>query len=452
MAAPATKWFTDARFGMFVHWGLYSIPAGIWDGRIMGRNWYAEWIQKQGNWPHGIPDEDYRALARQFDPVQFDADAWIALAKDAGMKYFLITSKHHDGFALWDSKVSDYTICRQTPFKRDVLAELREACRKHGIVIGYYYSHWQDWDHIGGAKPPWPPKPGVPPIAQPSDEQFQQYWDEKCIPQVRELVADYGAEFLWFDTWRKAEALTPERLETLIAAVKDINPACLVNSRIGTTWNHPKGDELVDYLSMGDNQFPDHVIAKPWETSGTFNRSWGYHQRDHKWHSARELIRMLIDNASRNGNFQLNIGPMGNGAIPAASIKRLKEVGAWIDINGEAIYASMPYPGKEPEWGRITMKHTNDGMTELYCFVYDFASRGQIEIPELEAEVGEAVVIETGEALSFEQRPTCFAVTVPEFCPDETAFVIKVTLKQRLVSGLEAADQSGEAFQSGINW
>ena len=180
-----TQWFTDSRFGMFLTFGLYSIPGGVWEGRVAGRNMNAEWIQKQGNWPYGISDTNYRSLAKQFNPTTFDADEWIREVKNAGMKYFLITAKHHDGFALWPSKVSTYDVNDATPFKRDILGELVEACKKYEIKLGFYYSHWQDWEHEGGAKPPADAFHSIPGPVQVTGEQFDRYWKEKCIPQVR---------------------------------------------------------------------------------------------------------------------------------------------------------------------------------------------------------------------------------------------------------------------------
>jgi alpha-L-fucosidase len=427
------NWFTNARFGMFVHWGLYSIPAGIWKGKPMGRNWYAEWMQPQGDWPHGCDPEEYRDLAKEFNPLDFNAGEWIETAKKAGMKYFLITSKHHDGFALWDSKVSDFNIVKATPYGKDVLKELMEACHKHGIHVGYYYSHWQDWEHKDGANPPWPSQPGERVVEQPSSENFQRYWEEKCLPQVAELARDYGAEFFWFDNWEKADLLTPERLESLIKTVKDINPDCLINSRIGTTWNHPEGDTLVDYLSMGDNKFPQYLIDTPWETSATFNRSWGYNVLDHKWRSTEEILKCLVDNVSRNGNFQLNIGPMGNGKIPAPSLRRLKETGAWLEINGEAVYDTRPFYGNEPEWGRITTKKTGDGNTFLYLHLYDMSQKGLV-IKEVYQDCLEAVVLETGEVLPVQTRGESTYVFLPEFLPDERISVIRLKVKGNLTA------------------
>ena len=211
--------FTRSRFGMFVHFGLYSIPAGVWKGREQGRNHYAEWIRYQALWPDGgaIPDGEYRALASEFNPAAFDADAWAEEIRNAGMKYVVITAKHHDGFALWDSKVSGFNIVKAAPFRRDLIRELKEACDRRGIVLGAYYSHWLDWEFPGGGLPLWPEIPEDPPLEQPSDAEFEHYFTAKCLPQVTELLDGYGIRLFWFDNWCKCSLLTEARLEKLIA-------------------------------------------------------------------------------------------------------------------------------------------------------------------------------------------------------------------------------------------
>lgn len=424
-----TAWFNNDRFGMFVHWGLYSIPAGVWKGRKMDVNWYAEWIQLQGGWPKGIPVDEYRALASGFNPVGFDADEWIREAKNAGIRYFLITSKHHDGFALWPSKVSDYNIVDATPFKRDVLAELCEACAKHGIELGFYYSHWLDWEHPGGAMPK--ATEGSPPRTQPSPEAFELYWTEKCLPQVKELLENYDPKFFWFDNWREDAALTEDRLDRLIGLIRGHNPDCLINSRIGTTWNHSRGDEVVDYLSMDDNHFPDVAPGRSWETSGTFNRSWGYHQLDHKWLSAGEIIRNLIHNVSLDGNYQINIGPKADGSVPAPSIRRLREVGAWMDVHGESVYGAGAAGIARPQWGFATKGRGRNGLPRLYLHVIDQPGNGTRLTCEAPDEgVTACSVLETGEQLPYTIADGVLAFDAPEFWPDERITVIAFDLAQ----------------------
>jgi alpha-L-fucosidase len=392
------KWFTDARFGMFIHFGLYSIPAGIWEGKISGRNMYAEWIQKQGNWPYGIKDEDYQALAKQFNPIDFNAEKWVIEAKNAGMKYMVITAKHHDGFALWPTKVSEFNVINATPFKRDILKELSDACNKHGLKLGFYYSHWQDWHHPGGARPPLGEFKSVPPPVQVSDRQFEIYWKEKCLPQVRELIVDYKPALMWFDTWGKPDIITDKRLNELIALVKKLDPNCLINSRV--LMKHPDIAQKVDFLSMGDNSFPKETIIKPWETSGTMNHSWGHHQLDYHWKSAPFLLDKLVGNVSRNGNFQLNIGPMANGAFPNPSIRRLREIGAWMYVNGEAVYSTMPNPFDNVDWGYITWKK-NGNSARIYLHISKWPTSGEILVKGVQNLPTKVYMLETGQSLEF---------------------------------------------------
>lgn len=419
-----TDWFTDARFGIFSHWGLYSLPAGVWDGERMGGNWYAEWIQMQGNWPHGIPLETYRALAADFNPTAFDADAWMAEVKNAGAAYFLITAKHHDGFALWPSRVSDYNVVDATPFGRDVLAELRAACDRHGLRLGFYYSHWMDWEHPGGARPK--ATESAPERTQPSDAEYETYWTEKCLPQVRELLEGYAPAFLWFDNWRADDNLTAERLDRLIDMIRDVAPDCLINSRIGTTWNHPDGDARVDYLSMGDNEFPDRMIEQPWETSGTLNRSWGHHRLDHAWLPPRTLLANLVGNVSRNGNYQLNVGPTGDGRLCGPTLRRLREIGAWMHINHEAVRGCGPAPAPRPDWGSITAP-TKTG-DRWYLHVTGPGQTASLTCPRPPRPVAACTVLETGEALDWRTVDDTVRITAPETWPDERITVVRLDL------------------------
>ena len=393
-----TRWFRDSRFGMFLTFGLYSIPGGVWEGRVAGRNMNAEWIQKQGNWPFGISAQNYQALAKQFNPTRFDADEWIREVKNAGMKYFLVTAKHHDGFALWPSKVSQYDVADATPFRRDILAELAGACKKYDIKLGFYYSHWQDWEHEGGARPPADVFHSIPRPVQVTDEQFGKYWKEKCIPQVKELM-EYEPAFWWFDTWGNPEVLTDDRVDELIKTVKDIDPNCLVNSRIAMT--RPGIAGRVDYISMMDNTFPDKSNPQAWETMGTMSGSWGYHKADHDWFSIRDLISKLTNNAARNGNFNLNVGAKPDGTFPAASVRRLRAIGAWLYVNGEGIYETQPNPfDRHPDWGDITMKDQGDGTTRVYCFVDQWPEDRRLQIHAF-IQPERAFVLESGQELEF---------------------------------------------------
>lgn len=418
LAKPDTQWFQDARFGMFIHFGLYSIPAGVWNGQRMTRNDYAEWIRYQQNWPKpgGIPKAEYDALMGKFNPQGFDADAWISEAKNAGMKYFLITSKHHDGFALWDSKVSDYNVVKGTPFKRDILAELTAACRKHGLKVGFYYSHWLDWEHPGGAKPPWPELKEDPVYPQPTQEEFEGYWTSKCLPQVKELLVNFEPDFMWFDSWGNATNtfLSKDRLGRLISLIRETKPDCLINSRIGTK-------DGIDYLSMGDNFFPSKGFDQPWETSGTLNHSWGYHRLDFKWKPTPQLLRHLVDNTSRGGNYQLNVGPTDEGIFQPAAIRRLREIGAWMEVHGEAIRGTRPAKWPEPKWGRLTSK---DGDKRLNAFVYDPKPGATHTLQGPDSPPKRAFLIETHESVSVTAVEGGFSFSLPANLPDPNMAVI----------------------------
>lgn len=386
-AAPA-NWMTATRFGLFIHFGLYSIPAGVWQGEEMGRNRYSEWIRTQWRWPQpagGIPKPDYDRLLAQFNPVSFDAEEWIGQAARAGMRYFVITAKHHDGFALWDSAVSDYDLAA-TPFGatgRDLLGELAAACRRHGVKLGFYYSHWQDWEHPGGALPPWPALKKDPPLPQPSDEQFEQYWTGKCLPQVAELIARYQPDMFWFDTWGQGarHQVTAARRDQLIGLVRARAPHCMINGRIAA--HDPRG---ADFISMGDNQFPDAANAPtvPWETPGTMNHSWGYHRLDFDWKTFDRLLDALITNAHHGGAFTLNIGPLPDGSFPQAARRRLKEFAAWMEINESALQPSRrsPFaPGALPDAVRATLG-VDPAKPCLNLFVLRPLPAGDLVIPQ----------------------------------------------------------------------
>ena len=348
-----------------------------------GNSWYSEWIQARLE----VPAEEYQQLARSFNPVRLDMDQWVREAALAGARYVVLTTKHHDGFALWDSDVSNFDLSA-TPCRRDILGELAAACRKHGIRLGFYYSHWQDWEHPGGARPPWPE------IMQPTEAAFEEYWQEKSLPQVRELLERYAPDMLWFDTWGNAAVgqLTPRHRDEMIDLIRSVSPSCLINGRLCA---HDPGAR-VDYISAGDNQYPERNLGRPWQTPATMNHTWAWHAHDFNWKSSEDLIRLLVANASFGGNYLLNIGPRADGTIPAPSIRRLREIGAWLEAHGEAIYGATPMDAvPTPQWGYLTGR-IEDGKQVLYAHVVDW----QDETLALPCEMGPvacAIVLETGE-------------------------------------------------------
>ncbi|HEY9125860.1 MAG TPA: alpha-L-fucosidase [Acidobacteriaceae bacterium] len=322
-------WFREARFGMFIHWGLYSIPAGRWDGKeIPG---IGEWIMNRAS----IPVADYKALAPKFNPTKFDAAMIVGLAKAAGMKYIVITSKHHDGFAMFDSKADPFNIVQATPFKRDPLKELAEECRKQDVKLGFYYSQDQDWTAPGGAayktgdhKPPtfhWDPA---------QDGNYAEYLRKKAIPQMQELLTNYGdyPVIVWFDTPTKD--MTPE-LAGEVVKVLNQHPKLIWNNRLGGGY---KGDTETPEQYIPAQGYP----GRDWESCMTMNDTWGYKQDDNNFKSTETLIRNLIDIASKGGNYLLNIGPKETGEVPEPEIERLQQVGKWLAVNGESIYATQP--------------------------------------------------------------------------------------------------------------
>ncbi|MEO6549232.1 MAG: alpha-L-fucosidase [Ferruginibacter sp.] len=346
-------WWKDAKFGMFIHWGLYSVPAGMYDGKeIPG---IGEWIMNRRK----IPVSRYKAYAKQFNPVKYNPEAWVKMAKDAGMKYIVITSKHHDGFALFNSTVTDWDVTDATPYGKDLLKPLVAACRKQGMRIGFYYSQAQDWNHPGGAASGghWDP-------AQNGD--MDVYLDRIAVPQVNEILSNYGElDILWWDT---PQDMTPERAEKFQPLLKK-HPNLITNNRLGGGF---KGDTETPEQFVPSTGFP----GRNWEACMTMNDTWGFKAHDTNWKSAATLIRNLAEIVSKGGNFLLNVGPTSLGEIPPASIQRLAQVGRWLKVNKEAIYGTTASPFAYLSWGRCTRKEQR-----LYLHVFDYPADGELRLP-----------------------------------------------------------------------
>jgi alpha-L-fucosidase len=362
------KWWREARFGMFIHWGLYSIPAGEWKGeQIPG---ISEWIMYRAR----IPVAEYEKLAAQFDPQKYDAEKWVKMAKEAGMKYIVITSKHHDGFAMFNSKASKYNIVDATPFDRDPLKELADACKKHGMRLGFYYSQAQDWHEPGGSYA------GIDRGMAYWDttvirEPLMNYIDSKSAPQVKEILENYGGlDILWWDT---PDGMTEEAASKL-KTISDEYPDLITNDRLFRSW---PGD-----FTTPEQYIPPTGLDYDWEVCMTMNTSWGYKKNDNNWKSAETLIRMLTDIASKGGNFLLNVGPTSEGLFPDESIQRLAGIGKWMEINGESIYGTSPSPFYKLPWGRCTSKKDRNSNT-LYLHVFNWPEDGIIRVPGLIADI-----------------------------------------------------------------
>ena len=331
--ADLLAWWREARFGLFIHWGLYAVPAGVWRGKRVP--YIGEWMMFREK----IPVATYEKFAAQFRGQHFDAKAWVQLAKDAGQRYLVITAKHHDGFAMYDSASSPCNIVQRTPFARDPMKELARECRRQGIKFCFYYSQDLDWHHPDGAWNTWD--------FDEKQKQPERYLKEKVFPQLRELLTNYGpVGMIWFDTPLTLSKAQSARIRRF---VKKLQPQCLVSGRIG----HGLGD----YSLPRDNFLPPARLNGDWETCATLNHTWGFKKHDHAWKNAETLITTLVDLVSKGVNYLLNIGPDAAGAVPAPSVQRLRAIGAWLKVNGEAVYGTSPSPFPyEFKWGRITTK------------------------------------------------------------------------------------------------
>ncbi|QES88153.1 alpha-L-fucosidase [Rhizosphaericola mali] len=321
------QWWKDAIFGLFLHWGLYSATAGDWKGHPTSRGEQFMMVER-------IPIKEYVTIADTFNPIHFNADKWVKMAKDAGMKYIIITSKHHDGFAMYDSKVSDFNIVKKTPYAHDPLKDLIIACHKNGLKFGFYYSLGRDWEDPDAATD-YPQKGGRSNTWDFPNEDAKdvtKYLNRKAIPQIKELVTNYGkVDVLWFDT----PELTPKSYsKRILDTIRKYQPDCIVNSRIGNGY----GDYLVNEQKIEDN-----VNPKPWESCVTISQYWAYNKHDTAWKSTNTLARQLSEIISKGGNYLLNLSPKADGTFATQSEVRMDSLGKWIAINKEAIYGTKPW-------------------------------------------------------------------------------------------------------------
>ena len=375
-------WWRQARFGMFIHWGLYAVPAGEWKGeKVPG---IGEWIMHRAK----IPVAEYEQLAKQFNPVKFDAEEWVQIAKNAGMKYIVITSKHHDGFCLWDTKYTDYDVMDATPFKRDILGELAVECKKQGIRLCFYHSI-MDWHHPDAQAPFYPNYNDT----KKSNANFDRYVEYYMKGQLKELVQNYGPlGIMWFDgEW--VQDWTREMGWDMFEYCLSLQPDTIVNNRVGNGRQGMRGLSKSDEFA-GDYGTPEQEIPATglpgvdWETCMTMNDTWGYKSNDDNWKSHEDLLHKLVDIASKGGNFLLNVGPTAEGLIPAPSVERLEAIGEWMKVNNESIYGTTASPLGEVPWGRCTARPG-----KLYLHVFDWPSDRKLEVPGIKNKIKKAYLL-----------------------------------------------------------
>ena len=413
------SWWREARFGMFIHWGLYAIPAGEWKG--VEYEWLGEWIMQQAR----IPSSEYELLKDQFNPVRFDANKIVRLAKDAGMKYLVITSKHHDGFSLFDSEFSDYDIM-STPFKRDIIKELADACRRHNIRFGLYYSS-KDWHH-----PEFPAEYNRGDFhGDPNPDADMEKYITYMKNQLIELLTDYGPiSVAWFDfSGIRFESIKERarvlRAEEIVGHVRALQPDIIINDRVGIP---------ADY-GTPEQEIPDVGIpGRDWETCQTMNDTWGYKKNDQNWKSSTELIGELVETSSKGGNYLLNIGPTALGEVPQVSVERLRDMGKWLQINGESIYGTKASPFTKPSWGWYTQRGLPGDITRLYCHVLDWPDNGKLVIEGLTKKPEDVFLLayENRNPLQVSQKDNVVIIPVSENNPDPVDSVVVLDIIGKL--------------------
>lgn len=459
--AVAKEAFKDAKFGLFIHWGLYSIPEGIWKGKKLEeyrRPMLGEWTQYSVKSPRA----EWAELAKQFDGADYDPEGIALLAKNAGMKYVVITAKHHEGFSLYDSKYSEFDVIDATPYKKDMIKELYDACKKHGLEFGLYYSQKIDWaDGADGGYDEYIAATGIERTEKyktkwggntwdTSPNTFTEYLENKAYPQMEELMDKFPDLFsLWYDT---PEALLPEQSLKFYTIVYDKQPQILINNRIG--------NGLGDYHVPGDNKVPDNKKVKipniPWETVGTLNNTWGYKSYDNDWKEPSELLYWLIEIVSKGGNYMLNIGPKGSGEVPEQSVKNLLAVGGFLKVNGEAVYSTRPWTTTHEgptvinlSGGTVAIERARQAGEKIFEFTendfwftqkdkkvnaisFVYPTSGKATIKSLANKAGKVASVRllgSNAKIEFSQSDTALQVTLPNEKPNDLGYTLEISFK-----------------------
>jgi alpha-L-fucosidase len=399
-------WWRAARFGMFIHWGIYAVPA------------HGEWYMNNGH----VPRDVYAEYARQFDPTNFNADRWVKIAKQAGMKYIVITSKHHDGFCMFNTKATTYNVVDDTPWHQDPLMALSKACRRYGIKFCVYYSimDWHSPDQEPAKPDPEHPTYNPTSFVPGQKETYIRYMKT----ELNELISQYHPAVLWFDgDWMKG--WTEQDGRELYDYLRSLDPGLIINNRLGS--HHDEG--LGDFGTPEQHVPPNGMPRQDWETCMTINDDWGYNAQDHHWKSATTLIRNLVDIASKGGNYLLNVGPDATGIIPAPEVQRLRAMGAWLKINGQAIYGTTASPfERQLPWGRCTQKVASRGTT-LYLHVFDWPKDGKLIVPGLHNRIAKAYLLKPTFLGFHKKLPTVtgidgVSISVPTTAPDNVSSTI----------------------------
>jgi alpha-L-fucosidase len=403
------EWWQEAKFGLFIHWGIYAVPAGSYGGY----DHHGEWLMHYCK----IPVKEYQGFANQFNPVKYDPDAWVKVAKDAGMRYIVITSKHHEGFTLYPSKASAWNVADATPYGKDLLGPLVDAAKKQDLKIGFYFSQAQDWMNPGGAKATYEEGEGWD-DAHKGD--FDQYLQTVALPQVKEIFSQYPIDIFWWDTptWMNEARIRP--------FAEAIPRHVLTNNRLGGGFG---GD-----FSTPEQFVPTTGHEGNWETCMTMNDNWGYCAADKNWKSSEELIHKLIDICAKGGNFLLNVGPNAEGEFPAACIERLQDIGGWMDVNGDAIYGTTAGPFTYLSWGAATRKGKR-----LYLHVFDWPADGKLRVPMNSKVAGAALLVDPNKPLTLFYESDRVVIELPEKAPDAVATVVILDLAEEPIVPLIAS-------------